>query len=571
MLHNGTICIKGKPSKELSDHVAAAAKASCVHNGLTLTAAIIGPNGITGDVKESKGGLFEPPTDGVSILELGAANNALSGVMDEISKSVEKSGGYGMRPYEGPAVGYDIGPVPEDVLKDGIWAASTLEDMVDGAMVLNSVIKSVKKHQDKSKDILPNDIQIGDEYIPEGEMRLPELALKPGAPAYEVVKSTSIYIGNHAAGPVSADQTDYGRHAQVSMNDSNDEIANAVAGLAMISPQEMKDDACKAGYWSMRLPSLKAPVVEKAMLALNFMAGRSSLACAYIDSPQVLFRFDFRRRDFSGMRRYNSYEEGQCLWRGICCDRRNERHRELERQHPGIKPLYAEDIVQLTREDGDALIVSPKEYQEKIPAALIEEYSKLLKGLLIRRFVYSGLNIFVKKSRNDLLMTRNCSEEEIRARELLCEMIGFEEYSKYLRRGFIVVAGRSGQRYVIRGGHSLISVYGKGADGKWLHVEDLCVQFKEYRLAHTDAVIMRKLFVEHDEFELRKKSNATKRDESLDKSREERRKEQRNKEREISRDEILTWESQQDPAQLRQEREQIAAQLGAAFQEQRAG
>jgi len=525
---------------------------------------------MTAAIIANEGDLFERPEAGVSIQALDAANNTLTGIMDELSNASHFVPPPPLRDRPSRVGEYDIGPVSEDVLKDGIWAAGTMEDMVGGAVVLNSVIKSVKRQQDRSTDILPQDIQIGDQYIPEGELRLPDLALRPGAPAYEVVKSSTLFVGKH---PDPEQGITVGQHVQIPGNATDEEVASAIAGLTEISPEEMKSDSSKAGYWSMRLPSLRAPVVEKAMQALNLMVGRSSMACAYIDSPQVLLRFDFRRRDFSGMRQHSSWEDGQSLWRGICCDARNERHRELERMQPGTKPLYAEDIVQLTKDDGDALIVPSREYQEKIPAALIGEYTQLLKGLLIRKFVYSGRNLFVKRSRNDLFMSYKCLPEEVRARELLCEMIGYDEYIKYIRRGFIVVKGKSGKQYKISGGYSMISVYGKNEAGAWEHFEDLCIQFKGYNLTHTDAVIMRKLFVENDENQLYKKSNASKRNQTFDEVRQQRRSEQKNPVREVSQDQILTWESQQDRQESLRDREDIARRLaaGLARQEQRVG
>lgn len=99
------------------------------------------------------------------------------------------------------------------------------------------------------------------------------------------------------------------------------------------------------------------------------------------------------------------------------------------------------------------------------------------------------------------------TDEEARARSLLFDLVGEAEFRRYLRRGFIMVAGRSGTFYKISGGHSLVTSYVRNDQGGYEPYERFCVQFAQYNLPFTDGVIMRKLLVENDEFALRKASN----------------------------------------------------------------
>lgn len=104
--------------------------------------------------------------------------------------------------------------------------------------------------------------------------------------------------------------------------------------------------------------------------------------------------------------------------------------------------------------------------------------------------------------------------EENRARGLLREMVGEEAMRRYLKRGFLMVKGNSGVLYKIYGGNpsarnrGLIESYIKNpATGTFTPFEAFCIQFKDTGLPHTDAVIMRKLLVENDEFGMRKMAN----------------------------------------------------------------
>jgi hypothetical protein len=95
---------------------------------------------------------------------------------------------------------------------------------------------------------------------------------------------------------------------------------------------------------------------------------------------------------------------------------------------------------------------------------------------------------------------------EGRARSLLREMIGHQEFARYLRRGSLTVVGNSGLHYVIYG--NTIRVFAKTITGKLKFVESICIVFKNHEsLPPTDHVIMRKMMIEADEFGLRSVGN----------------------------------------------------------------
>ncbi len=113
-------------------------------------------------------------------------------------------------------------------------------------------------------------------------------------------------------------------------------------------------------------------------------------------------------------------------------------------------------------------------------------------------------------TRNRNLWGISLTEEEIRARTLLLELIGETAFRRYLRRGFIMVQGRSGTLYKVSGGDVKIISYIKDASGKYVPNESFCVIFSYAKMPFTDGVIMRKLIIENDEFALRKRANVFK-------------------------------------------------------------
>lgn len=117
---------------------------------------------------------------------------------------------------------------------------------------------------------------------------------------------------------------------------------------------------------------------------------------------------------------------------------------------------------------------------------------------------------FINRIRSFGIITKNSKSlgrfdektPEGRARGLLREMIGPQEFYKYLRRGSLTVVGKSGLHYVIYG--NTIKVFAKTLSGKMKFVESICIVFKNHEaLPPTDHVIMRKMMIEADEFGLR--------------------------------------------------------------------
>lgn len=243
---------------------------------------------------------------------------------------------------------------------------------------------------------------------------------------------------------------------------------------------ETSKDCTKVGYWSIVVPKMTAEFMAKVATALKLVANEQPLTNVFIDSPDVSIRFDLRERHKTRLRL------------------------QIEARHPAMP----RDAIPWSTQDPDALIVDHKEYGKALNIQKINEQINKFKAQILRTIACSGLRIHVKASRNDLLMSYNSKDDELRARGLLCEMIGWDEYKKYLKRGFIVVKGKSGMLYKIAGGHSMMYVYQrKDETGNWYYRESICLQFKDHNLPFTDAVIMRMLFVESDEFGMRKMAN----------------------------------------------------------------
>lgn len=98
---------------------------------------------------------------------------------------------------------------------------------------------------------------------------------------------------------------------------------------------------------------------------------------------------------------------------------------------------------------------------------------------------------------------------EDKARGLLREMIGDKAFLQYIKKGFITVRGRTGLMYKVS--PTGVWSYAPRPDGKYDQFEYICIVFRQSGIPPTDAVIMRKLLIEHDEFGLRKAANVSKR------------------------------------------------------------
>lgn len=253
-------------------------------------------------------------------------------------------------------------------------------------------------------------------------------------------------------------------------------------------------ETSKIGFWSINAPKLAVSNVGWLEKTLRALKAKGPLTTAYIDSPEVIGRFNFSKRDRYARANLSPRAKMSGWFHGGCSAWESNRwEKSLEK------------TVALVVEDGDALIREDLPTDIPLNDVEFEAGIKELRSKLVR-FVCSGLHIWTKQARyarNGLLMNYNRNDDEQRARGLLREMIGDEEFRQYLRRGFIVVKGKSGMRYVVRGGYSTIACYTQDPDGKYRVKERLCLQF-DHEMAHTDGVIMRKLYIENDEFYLRK-------------------------------------------------------------------
>jgi len=111
---------------------------------------------------------------------------------------------------------------------------------------------------------------------------------------------------------------------------------------------------------------------------------------------------------------------------------------------------------------------------------------------------------------NRIVKVPRNTPEEIKAQELLREMVTSKEFREYLTKGKLTVIGRTNLKYVIRPGYQMVQVFAKDKLGKYRIVEKLCVIYKDGKIPPTDAVIMRKLMIEHDEFAFRSLANVFK-------------------------------------------------------------
>lgn len=128
------------------------------------------------------------------------------------------------------------------------------------------------------------------------------------------------------------------------------------------------------------------------------------------------------------------------------------------------------------------------------------------KKTLFRQQIRNQLSNHLE-SKNNKLMQHNKDENEIRARGLLCELVGKCEFKKYMQRGFLTIQSKSGIWYKVPGGHDRMISYVKDKDGKFVPYESFCIVFKDSSLPHTDYTIMRLLLIENDEFAMRKQAN----------------------------------------------------------------
>jgi len=113
----------------------------------------------------------------------------------------------------------------------------------------------------------------------------------------------------------------------------------------------------------------------------------------------------------------------------------------------------------------------------------------------LRQMIRERMAPTIITSKRGLEKARDIREE--RARETLARVIGLEQYQGYLKKGFIVITGKSGLRYQIFPGHGITKVFNKGE-----LVERLCVVLRG-DFPPTDSLIMRYLLILNDENKFR--------------------------------------------------------------------
>ena len=91
---------------------------------------------------------------------------------------------------------------------------------------------------------------------------------------------------------------------------------------------------------------------------------------------------------------------------------------------------------------------------------------------------------------------------ELTALQLLRQLVGQDEFRRYLKYGFVMVAGASGLRYQIERGRHVVNVW----NGR-RRVDGICV-YLSGSFPPTDGVITRMLMAERDELELWKRGNS---------------------------------------------------------------
>lgn len=105
------------------------------------------------------------------------------------------------------------------------------------------------------------------------------------------------------------------------------------------------------------------------------------------------------------------------------------------------------------------------------------------------------------KSRNNLL-EKVLPNNELVALETLREELSETEYRKYLKHGFVLVKGKSGDIYQVFRNKSHTKVWRGGK-----LIEEICVRIKDNSIPKTDNVIAFKTMIEVDENEFKKLGN----------------------------------------------------------------
>jgi len=116
--------------------------------------------------------------------------------------------------------------------------------------------------------------------------------------------------------------------------------------------------------------------------------------------------------------------------------------------------------------------------------------------------IFSGLSVHIKTRAAPV---DKVSAQEQVALETLREMVTEKEYRKYLRYGFILVRGKSGDTYQIFRNNAHTKVWRGGK-----LVEEICVRIKDIKIPPTDNVIAFKVAVETSEESFKHSGNVYK-------------------------------------------------------------
>lgn len=94
-------------------------------------------------------------------------------------------------------------------------------------------------------------------------------------------------------------------------------------------------------------------------------------------------------------------------------------------------------------------------------------------------------------------------ENEQAALELVREMVSEEQFRRYLKHGFVMVRGASGDMYQVFRGHGHTRVWRNG-----VFVEEVCVQIRHaHKCPPSDYVLARMMMIENDEQAFRRAGN----------------------------------------------------------------
>jgi hypothetical protein len=96
----------------------------------------------------------------------------------------------------------------------------------------------------------------------------------------------------------------------------------------------------------------------------------------------------------------------------------------------------------------------------------------------------------------------NATQAELTALQLLRQLVGQDEFRRYLRYGFVMVRGHSGLRYQVQRNRHVVDVWNERG-----RVDGICV-YLSGSFPETDGVITRMLMAERDELELWRRGNS---------------------------------------------------------------